>query len=425
MFNNVYTTKLSPYHLYYEHPHTFCHLSNQRREKIEKMFKALTSNSFEVLWKAALVRAPRLVPTAALRYTDPGGPYPIIVNLSSRGSYKISCYIFIKHDLTHEEAAALPVIIDFHGGGFFLGSCLEQAPFCSKMARELAAVVITVDYRMGPIHKFPAAIEDAEDVLKAVLEPTSTAGVELRAAVQQKILENFATTRRELSEKEQRSREAESKYSKPLIPPVVTSPADPPTIALDPTRISISGFSSGGNLALNLAISLDEPSWPSVIDQKYMHPIPLLLYYPSLDARQLPSERSRPEHLPVSSSFWSGVSDVLAPTYLPREEAGHLRASPGLADISTIHKSARILLVLPGVDSLAEQSETWVKKIQDDGSRVDYLRVERYPTMKHGWTQFPDQMIGGDEKKTKIDIFNKTVELVRRVWAGDDGVMKV
>ena len=46
-----------------------------------------------------------------------------------------------------------------------MGSYLEQAPFCAKLARELKCVVLSVDYRTGPIHKHPAALEDAQDVL--------------------------------------------------------------------------------------------------------------------------------------------------------------------------------------------------------------------------------------------------------------------
>lgn len=382
------------------------------------MYKALTSNSFDVLWKSALVKSPAFVPKSVLRWTDPQGPFPITVKLSSRGAYKIPCDVFIKPNLTHDEAAALPIVIDFHGGGFHLGSTLEQAPFCSRMARELAAVVITVDYRMGPIDKFPAALEDAEDVLKAVLKPASTAGIELRAAVKVKVLENFAAARSSV-QKQKRLDQKDGESS------VEQSLADPTNIELDVTRIAISGFSSGGNTALNLALSLKEPMWPSIFDESYTHPVAFLLFYPSLDARQLPSERTRPEHLPVSKGFWSNVSDLLAPTYLPREQASHLRASPGLAEISNIHKSARMLLVLPGIDSLAEQSEIWVKKIQDDGSRINDLRVERYSTMKHGWTQFPDGWIGEEEKKAKADVFDKTVAFVHGIWASNGSAVSV
>jgi len=149
-------------------------------------------SNLNVYFRSAVVQLPRWVPPQVLSWTDPEGPYPLIFNLPSRGSYKIPLYIFIKQDLTPVEAESLPVVLDFHGGGFFLGSCLEQAPFCSKLARELGAVVISVDYRLAPSYKFPAPLEDAEDVLQAVLEPTSVAGIALREAVRKRVQENGA-----------------------------------------------------------------------------------------------------------------------------------------------------------------------------------------------------------------------------------------
>jgi acetyl esterase/lipase len=371
--------------------------------KSENVFKALTSQPFNVLWRTALLRLPRAVPTQVLYWTDPEGPYPLVIDLPSRGAYKTPIYVFLRSDILPSEAQNLPVILDFHGGGFILGSCLEQAPFCSKMARELGAVVITVDYRMGPLHKFPAAVEDGEDVLAAVMDPTSTAGVFLRQSIQKMILENMKNRPTDDSQK------PKFKVSDEIIMS--------PTIDLDTSRIAISGFSSGGNLALNLALSLTdlEPPWPSVLPPNHQHPIALLLYYPSLDARQLPSERPVPINMPAGSPFWAGTHDLMAPTYLPRDKAGHLRASPGLAATEALHDMARILLVLPGMDSLAAQSEVWVEKLHSSG-RGEHLQVERFPEMKHGWTQMPDGWLQDNERELKTEIFDKTVTYVRNMW---------
>jgi acetyl esterase/lipase len=379
-------------------------INTNRRHR--SMFKSLTSQPFNVLWRSALVRIPRTVPTQVLYWTDPKGPYPFVIDLPSRGAHKIPIYIFLRSDILPSEAQKLPVVLDFHGGGFFLGSCLEQAPFCSKLARELGAVVCTIDYRMGPVYKFPSAVEDGEDVLAAVMNPASPAGVFLRQSIQKTILENMKNRSTEsLSE----GSSQEHKISDEII---VSR-----TVDLDIARLAISGFSSGGNLALNLALSLtdQQPPWPSILPPHHQHPIPLLLYYPSLDARQLPSERTLPPNMPASSPFWSEVSDLLAPTYLPREAAGHLRASPGLAATEALHDMARVLLVLPGKDSLAEQSEIWVEKLHS-GGRGEHLQVERYPEMKHGWTQMPDGWLQDDERELKAEIYNKTVAYVRNMW---------
>lgn len=249
---------------------------------------------------------------------------------------------------------------------------------------------MSVDYRMGPVAQHPAALEDAEDVLSAILDQSFSGYQTLREIVRTKIQAN-----QNLSSQTQ--------------------------VDLDKTRIAVSGFSSGGNIALNLGLSIHPPqvdkAWLSRFGETYNTPIPLLLYYPSFDCRQLPSERTRPPGMPMTNGFWGDVEGTLMPTYLPRDQASHPRASPGLADVCKgLHPQARVLLVLPELDSLSEQSETWVKKVAEAG-REDDLVVERFKGMKHGWTQMPGSWLNEEERRTTAEIFEKTVTFVRSAWA--------
>ena len=365
-----------------------------------------------VLWRTALVRLPRAVPNVVLHYTSPQGPHPFVLDLPSRGSYKIPVYVFLPPSAhsAAAQAASLPVVIDFHGGDFFLGSCLEQAPFCAQMSRELGAIVLSVDYRLGPIDKFPAAVEDAEDVLYAVLNEEKPGYHELRKGITQKLIDSYNTK----NHKERGGKVAPTSASAPSKDGII----------LDTSKLALSGFSSGGNLALGLALDVaaNPPlvpiPWAGVIPRTYAHPIPLLLFYPSLDSRLLPSERTRPPSLAVTGGFWSEISDKLAPTYLSRVEAAHPRASPGLADIKDggLHEQARMLLVLPELDTLAEQSEKWIEKVEKN-NRDQHLRVERYRGMKHGWTQMPESWLGPAEKQTRIETFEIAADFVKKVWA--------
>ncbi|UJW84364.1 alpha/beta hydrolase [Devosia sp. SL43] len=54
-----------------------------------------------------------------------------------------------------------PVILYFHGGGFVTGSLDTHDASARALARRTGAIVISVDYRLAPEHKFPAAHEDA------------------------------------------------------------------------------------------------------------------------------------------------------------------------------------------------------------------------------------------------------------------------
>ena len=54
-----------------------------------------------------------------------------------------------------------PVLVYFHGGGWVLGSLNTHHGVCASLAALSGCVVCSVDYRMAPEHRFPAAVEDA------------------------------------------------------------------------------------------------------------------------------------------------------------------------------------------------------------------------------------------------------------------------
>jgi acetyl esterase len=56
--------------------------------------------------------------------------------------------------------APRPLVMYFHGGGFVLGDMRMGDWACSRVASAVGAVVVSVDYRLAPTHRFPAAIED-------------------------------------------------------------------------------------------------------------------------------------------------------------------------------------------------------------------------------------------------------------------------
>jgi acetyl esterase len=49
----------------------------------------------------------------------------------------------------------------FHGGGWVIGNLDTHEPYCRAVANRGSCIVISVDYRLSPEHKFPAALNDA------------------------------------------------------------------------------------------------------------------------------------------------------------------------------------------------------------------------------------------------------------------------
>jgi acetyl esterase len=57
--------------------------------------------------------------------------------------------------------AALPVLVYYHGGGWVIGDLDTHDVLCRQLCNQSGCAVIAVDYRMGPEHRFPAAVDDA------------------------------------------------------------------------------------------------------------------------------------------------------------------------------------------------------------------------------------------------------------------------
>ena len=60
------------------------------------------------------------------------------------------------------ERKAGPVVVFYHGGGFVVGSIATHAALAAEIARGLDLPVVSVEYRLAPEHKWPAAPDDAE-----------------------------------------------------------------------------------------------------------------------------------------------------------------------------------------------------------------------------------------------------------------------
>ena len=55
----------------------------------------------------------------------------------------------------------LPLLVYFHGGGWVVGSLAISENFCRALANASRCVVLSVDYRLAPEHRYPAAVDDA------------------------------------------------------------------------------------------------------------------------------------------------------------------------------------------------------------------------------------------------------------------------
>jgi acetyl esterase len=72
----------------------------------------------------------------------------------------------------------LPGYLYLHGGGFWLGTLDQSDSICRGIATDVGCVVVSVDYRLAPEHKFPVAVEDSYAALLWVVDHADELGID-------------------------------------------------------------------------------------------------------------------------------------------------------------------------------------------------------------------------------------------------------
>jgi acetyl esterase len=139
----------------------------------------------------------------------------------------------------------MPGVVFFHGGGWVMGNLDTHDVYCRALTNASQMTVISVDYRLAPEQKFPAAVEDAWAATTWIIENAAEMG-------------------------------------------------------LDPTRLAVAGDSAGGNLAAATTLMARDRGTPMPAFQ--------VLIYPATDFRfDTDSYRENAEgyHLTLNDMIWA------------------------------------------------------------------------------------------------------------------------
>ena len=97
-------------------------------------------------------------------YPKPDLPKGIIEKRTVDGKdYGIDCNIPVQivwPHASHSPEGPLNTLVYFHGGGFVVGDLDSHEAHAVRLANETDCVVVNVDYRLAPEHRFPAAYDD-------------------------------------------------------------------------------------------------------------------------------------------------------------------------------------------------------------------------------------------------------------------------
>lgn len=75
-------------------------------------------------------------------------------------------------------ARPAPTLVYYHGGGWTMGDLDTHDVLCRQLADESGFVVVAVDYRMGPEHRFPAAVDDVLAATRWLQAQADTLGLD-------------------------------------------------------------------------------------------------------------------------------------------------------------------------------------------------------------------------------------------------------
>jgi acetyl esterase len=79
---------------------------------------------------------------------------------------------------SNNTPSASSALIFFHGGGWVLGSIATHDPLCRAIANAAGCTVISVEYRLAPEHRFPAAIDDVSAATDWIMANAAALGID-------------------------------------------------------------------------------------------------------------------------------------------------------------------------------------------------------------------------------------------------------
>ncbi len=98
------------------------------------------------------------------------------LHVPARDGHAIPARLYTPREASWAEP--LPLLVYYHGGGFTVGSVNSHDALCRLLCGEADCMVLSVDYRLGPEWRFPAAVNDAFDALHWIFAEAGRLGAD-------------------------------------------------------------------------------------------------------------------------------------------------------------------------------------------------------------------------------------------------------
>ena len=111
-------------------------------------------------------------------FTQPDAPEVFKVEDKVVSYEGVNVPVRVYHPLAAQSQAALPGLVYLHGGGWTVGDLDTHDVLCRSLCLQADIVVVSVDYRMGPEHKFPAAYDDTVAAFNWTVAHAASLGID-------------------------------------------------------------------------------------------------------------------------------------------------------------------------------------------------------------------------------------------------------
>ena len=111
-------------------------------------------------------------------FTQPDAPEVFKVEDKVVSYEGVNVPVRVYHPHAAQPQAALPGLVYLHGGGWTVGDLDTHDVLCRSLCLQADIVVVSVDYRMGPEHKFPAAYDDTVAAFNWTVAHAASLGID-------------------------------------------------------------------------------------------------------------------------------------------------------------------------------------------------------------------------------------------------------
>ena len=111
-------------------------------------------------------------------FTQPDAPEVFKVEDKVVSDKGVNVTVRVYHPHAAQSHQTLPGLVYLHGGGWTIGDLDTHDVLCRSLCLQAGIVVVSVDYRMGPEHKFPAAYDDTVAAFNWTVAHAASLGID-------------------------------------------------------------------------------------------------------------------------------------------------------------------------------------------------------------------------------------------------------